>query len=67
MFKISKGYVIRRLAKSLHTKEILNMSHHTTLFSQTLSFIPRHIFQKKPYACAVLAIVTLEPANNMNF
>jgi len=30
---------------SLH-KEILDLSHHTTLFSQTLSFIPRHVFQK---------------------
>jgi len=30
----------------LHTKEILNMAHHNTLFSQTLSLIPRHLFQK---------------------
>jgi hypothetical protein len=30
----------------MHTKEILNMAHHNTLFSQTLSLIPRHIFQK---------------------
>jgi hypothetical protein len=27
-------------------KEILDLSHHSTLFSQTLSFIPRHVFQK---------------------
>jgi hypothetical protein len=27
-------------------KEILDLSHHTTLFAQTLSLIPRHIFQK---------------------
>jgi len=27
-------------------KEILNLSYHNTLFSQTLSFIPRHVFQK---------------------
>lgn len=36
--------------KSLHNilphKEILDLSHHNTLFSQTLSFIPRHVFQK---------------------
>ncbi len=30
----------------LHTKEILNVSHHNTLLSQTLSLIPRHVFQK---------------------
>jgi glycosyltransferase involved in cell wall biosynthesis len=46
MFKISNGYAIRFLHKSLHTKEILNMAHHNTLFAQTLSFIPRHVFQK---------------------
>ena len=46
MFKISKGYAIRILPNPLHTKEILNMAHHNTLFSQTLSFIPRHVFQK---------------------
>jgi len=27
-------------------KEILDLAHHNTLFSQTLSFIPRHVFQK---------------------
>lgn len=27
-------------------KEILDLSHHNTLFSQTLSLIPRHVFQK---------------------
>jgi hypothetical protein len=27
-------------------KEILDMAHHNTLFSQTLSLIPRHVFQK---------------------
>jgi hypothetical protein len=27
-------------------KEILDLTHHTTLFTQTLSFIPRHVFQK---------------------
>ncbi len=27
-------------------KEILDVAHHNTLFSQTLSFIPRHVFQK---------------------
>jgi len=27
-------------------KEILDMAHHSTLFSQTLSLIPRHVFQK---------------------
>ena len=46
MFKISKGYAMRILHNPLHAKEILNMAHHNTLFSQTLSLIPRHIFQK---------------------
>jgi len=36
--------------KDLHKlsphKEILDLSHHNTLFAQTLSFIPRHVFQK---------------------
>lgn len=32
--------------KHLPHKEILDLSHHTTLFSQTLSLIPRHVFQK---------------------
>jgi len=27
-------------------KEILNSAHNNTLFSQTLSFIPRYVFQK---------------------
>ena len=30
----------------MHIKEILNMGHHTTLFSQTLSLIPRHVFHQ---------------------
>jgi hypothetical protein len=30
----------------LQLKEILNMAHAATLFSQTLSLIPRHVFQK---------------------
>jgi len=34
------------LRNLLPHKEILDLSHHTTLFSQVLSFIPRHIFQK---------------------
>jgi len=46
MFKISEGYATRFLHKPSHAKEILNMGHHTTLFSQTLSLIPRHVFQK---------------------
>ena len=46
MFKISTGYATRFLHKPLHTKEILNMAHHNTLFFQTLSLIPRHVFQK---------------------
>jgi hypothetical protein len=46
MFKISKGYATRSLHKPLHAKEILNMAHHNTLFSQILSLIPRHVFQK---------------------
>lgn len=32
-------YAIRNLRNSLHIKEILNMSHHNTLLSQTLSLI----------------------------
>jgi len=46
MFKISEGYAMQILHNPLHTKEILNMAHHNTLFSQTLSLIPRHVFQK---------------------
>jgi hypothetical protein len=46
MFKIPEGHATRLLHKSLHAKEILNMAHHNTLFSQTLSLIPRHVFQK---------------------
>jgi hypothetical protein len=46
MFKISKVYATKKLSKPLQPKEILNMSHTTTLFSQTLSLIPRHVFQK---------------------
>jgi hypothetical protein len=42
MFKISNDYATRILTKLLHTKEILNMSHHSALFTQLLSFIPRH-------------------------
>jgi hypothetical protein len=34
------------LRNILPHKEILDLSHHNTLFSQTLSFIPRHVFQK---------------------
>jgi hypothetical protein len=34
------------LQKTTPHKEILDLSHHTTLFSQTLSLIPRHVFQK---------------------
>jgi hypothetical protein len=34
------------LCNPLPHKEILDLSHHTTLFSQTLSLIPRHVFQK---------------------
>ena len=30
----------------MELKEILNMAHSTTLFSQVLSLIPRHVFQK---------------------
>ena len=34
------------LYKPSPQQEILDLSHHNTLFSQTLSFIPRHVFQK---------------------
>ena len=37
---------MKTLYKPSPHKEILDLSHHTTLFSQTLSFIPRHVFQK---------------------
>jgi hypothetical protein len=46
MFKISEIYATKKLPKPLQFKEILNMAHVTTLFSQTLSMIPRHVFQK---------------------
>jgi hypothetical protein len=46
VFKISEVYATKKLAKPLQLKEILNMAHTTTLFSQMLSQIPRHIFQK---------------------
>lgn len=46
MFKISKIYATKKASKPLQLKEILNMAHTTTLFSQMLSLIPRHIFQK---------------------
>ena len=35
--------ILRKLAPH---QEVLDLSHHTTLFSQTLSLIPRHVFQK---------------------
>jgi len=37
---------MKDLHKLLPHKEILDLSHHNTLFTQTLSFIPRHVFQK---------------------
>jgi len=46
MFKISRENANGVLRKPPHSKEILNMSHHNTLFSQTLSLIPRHVFQQ---------------------
>lgn len=46
MFKISKKHANGMLRNPLQTKEILNMSHHNNLLSQTLSLIPRHVFQK---------------------
>ena len=46
MFKISEVQAIKKVANPLQLKEILNMSHTATLFSQTLSLIPRHVFQK---------------------
>jgi hypothetical protein len=44
MFKISKLYATKELSITLQLKEILNMSHHNTLFSQMLSLIPSQIF-----------------------
>ena len=37
---------MKMLRKLLPHKGILDLSHHSTLFSQTLSLIPRHVFQK---------------------
>lgn len=37
---------IRIVHKTLTPLEILNMAHINTLFAQTLSLIPRHVFQK---------------------
>ena len=37
---------MKMLHKLLPHKGILGLSHHNTLFSQTLSLIPRHLFQK---------------------
>jgi FOG: Transposase and inactivated derivatives len=37
---------MKELHKPTPHKEILDLSHHNTLFSQTLSLIPRHVFQK---------------------
>jgi hypothetical protein len=37
---------MKMLRKLLPHKGILDLSHHNTLFSQTLSLIPRHVFQK---------------------
>ena len=46
MSKISNFCGIEILPKQLSHKEILDMSFCSTLFSQTLAFVPRHIFQK---------------------
>jgi hypothetical protein len=46
MFKISRNYATKELPKTLQLKEILNMRHHNTLFSQMLSLIPSHVFRK---------------------
>ena len=46
MFKISLENASNLFAKPLHSKETSNMSHHNTLLSQTLSLVPRHVFQK---------------------
>ena len=46
MFKIYLENASDLLPNPLHSKEISNMSHHNTLLSQTLSLVPRHIFQK---------------------
>lgn len=46
MFKISRKNASDLLPKPLHSKEISNMSHQNTLLSQTLSLVPRHVFQK---------------------
>ena len=46
MFKISKGCVIKILHNPLHTKEILNMAHLNTLFSQVLSLDPQTCFSE---------------------
>jgi len=46
MFKTSLENASNILPNLLYFKEILNMSHHSSLLSQTLSLVPRHIFQK---------------------
>ena len=53
MFKISEVHAIKKVANPLQLKEILNMSHTTTLFSQMLSLIPRHVSYVVP--CQVSA------------
>ena len=44
MFKISGNCVMGFLYNIPSQKKILNIPHHNTLFSQTLSLIPRRIF-----------------------
>ena len=44
--KISARCGTKSLHNAMPHKEILDLSHHNTLFSQTLSLIPRHVFQK---------------------
>ena len=46
MFKIPMEYANGVLPNPWHSKEILNLSHNNTLLSQTLSLVPRHVFQK---------------------
>lgn len=37
---------MKSLRNTMPHKEILDLRHHTTLFFQTLSLIPGHIFQQ---------------------
>ncbi|CAI3239447.1 hypothetical protein DWUX_2114 [Desulfovibrio diazotrophicus] len=43
--RISNSYDTKKLQKASRLKEILNISHATTFFSQILFMNPRHFFK----------------------